>query len=63
MVDAPEGPEQTRIQQIQTIVGVKADGVYGPATKAAVASWQSAHGLTADGVVGPKTTAAMELTA
>ncbi|MBP2312182.1 glycoside hydrolase family protein [Azospirillum soli] len=63
LVDAPEGPEQTRIQQIQTIVGVKADGVYGPATKAAVASWQSAHGLTADGVVGPKTTAAMELTA
>ena len=63
LVDAPEGPEQTRVQQIQTIVGVKADGVYGPATKAAVASWQSAHGLTADGVVGPKTAAAMELTA
>lgn len=63
VVDAPAGPEQTRVQQIQTIVGVKADGVYGPATKAAVASWQSAHGLTADGIVGPKTAAAMELTA
>ncbi len=42
----------------QTIIGVKADGDFGPATTAATKKWQSAHGLTPDGVVGPQSWAA-----
>jgi peptidoglycan hydrolase-like protein with peptidoglycan-binding domain len=39
----------------QKIVGVPADGKFGPQTQAATRAWQSAHGLTPDGLVGPKT--------
>ena len=38
----------------QNILGVKADGKFGPATTAATKAWQTKNGLTADGVVGPK---------
>jgi len=60
---APEGPEEDRVRTIQRIVGAKVDGVYGPATHAAVARWQAAHELVADGVVGPVTAKAMGLSA
>ncbi len=39
----------------QGIIGVTADGDFGPKTEAATRAWQAARGLTADGVVGPKT--------
>jgi len=39
----------------QKIVGVTADGKFGPQTKAATIKWQADHGLTADGIVGPQT--------
>ena len=35
--------------------GSGVDGHFGPVTKSATQSWQSAHGLVADGIVGPKT--------
>ncbi len=38
----------------QQIIGVTADGKFGPGTTAATKSWQTKHGLTADGIVGPK---------
>ena len=38
---------------------IECDGVYGPRTKAAVATWQDAKGLTADGICGPKTWTAL----
>lgn len=59
MLDAPVGSEDTRVRRIQQIVGTAVDGVYGPATKVAVAAWQKAHGLATDGVVGPVTAAKM----
>ena len=31
----------------------KADGVYGPLTKAAVTAFQGSRGIEADGIVGP----------
>lgn len=37
------------------------DGAYGPATKAAVSAYQTAHALKVDGWAGPKTSAAMAI--
>jgi phage gp16-like protein len=40
---------------LQRRLGIAADGIFGPGTKAAVKRFQRRHGLTADGVVGPAT--------
>lgn len=47
------------VAEVQTILGIDADGRFGPKTLLAVEAFQSAHGLTADGIVGPKTWAAL----
>jgi peptidoglycan hydrolase-like protein with peptidoglycan-binding domain len=39
----------------QMLVGVVADGQFGPLTAEATKTWQRARGLEPDGVVGPKT--------
>lgn len=44
----------------QRIIGVTADGQFGPNTAAATVAWQRAHGLSADGIVGPATWAAAQ---
>lgn len=49
------GASGSDVATIQKRLGLTADGVYGPATKAAVIKFQKANGLTPDGIVGQKT--------
>ena len=49
------------VAAIQRALGLAADGIYGPRTRAAVRRFQRAHGLAVDGVVGPQTLAALGL--
>jgi peptidoglycan hydrolase-like protein with peptidoglycan-binding domain len=51
------------VRAVQQKLGVTADGVYGPRTRAAVKRFQRRSGLTVDGVVGPQTLAALGLAA
>lgn len=46
---------------IQVLVDADDDGIFGPKTKAAVASYQATHNLSADGIVGPLTRGSMIL--
>jgi cell wall-associated NlpC family hydrolase len=49
-------------KSVQRALGITADGVFGPLSRAALRSYQGAHGLAADGVPGPQTLAALGLT-
>lgn len=42
------------VAAVQRIVGVTADGVFGPLTERAVRRWQAIHSLVSDGIWGPK---------
>ncbi len=53
------GTEGRHVRLLQAALGIKADGVYGPATEAAVSRFQASRGLTVDGVAGPSTNSAL----
>lgn len=57
-----QGTEVKTVQQLLAVKGYKpgyADGIYGPATAAAVKAFQAASGLSADGEVGGDTWTAL----
>lgn len=47
------------VRKIQEVLGIPADGVFGPGTERAVKAWQTKKGLTPDGIVGKATLAKM----
>ena len=49
------GSKGEEVKQLQTLLGLSADGSFGPMTEAKVKEWQTKNGLTADGIVGPST--------
>lgn len=51
------------VRQVQAVLGVDADGYFGPSTESAVEDFQRARGLGVDGLVGSATWAALFPTA
>jgi putative chitinase len=49
------GSKGEEVKQLQTLLGLGADGIFGPGTEAKVKEWQAANGLAADGIVGDGT--------
>ena len=58
--DGAAPPAAFTTRDVQTALGLPADGIYGPQTHAAVLAFQKAAGLVADGIVGPATVAALK---
>jgi len=56
-----KGSRGKEVKQIQEVLSIVADGIFGPATERAVKAWQSENKLVVDGIVGPKTWDAMGL--
>lgn len=43
------------VKELQVLLGIKADGQFGPVTKKILIAFQRSKGLVADGICGPKT--------
>ena len=53
------GSRGAGVKSVQRALGITADGIFGPKTRAAVRAFQERNGLAADGIVGPKTRAVL----
>lgn len=53
------GSKGNEVVQVQTLLGIDADGIFGKKTEAAVKAFQAANGLKVDGIVGKQTWAAL----
>jgi peptidoglycan DL-endopeptidase CwlO len=53
------GSRGPAVAAAQRALGISADGIFGPQTRAAVIAFQRAHGLVADGIIGPITRGAL----
>jgi murein L,D-transpeptidase YcbB/YkuD len=53
------GARGNQVKQVQTKVGVAANGTFDASTEAAVRRFQRDYGLVPDGIVGPRTWAAL----
>jgi peptidoglycan DL-endopeptidase CwlO len=53
------GSRGPAVVKVQRKLGITADGIFGPHTRAAVRSFQNRHGLFVDGIVGPQTRGAL----
>ena len=48
------GSKGEEVKLLQKYLGLKIDGIFGPATDKKVKEWQKSKGLFADGIIGPK---------
>ena len=53
------GSSGPAVAEVQRMLGIPADGVFGRQTRSAVRAFQAGHGLEVDGVVGPQTLGAL----
>ena len=53
------GSRGSDVKKVQRALGLPADGIFGPQTRAAVREFQARNGLAVDGIVGPQTRAAL----
>ena len=50
-----QGSSGPAVRELQQLLGITQDGVFGPGTATAVRAFQNANGLGVDGIVGPMT--------
>jgi len=50
-----KGDKSEQVKEVQQMLGITADGIFGSGTESSVKRFQSDNGLIADGIVGSKT--------
>jgi peptidoglycan hydrolase-like protein with peptidoglycan-binding domain len=56
-----KGDSGSSVELLQSLLGIKVDGQFGPNTETAVREFQVDHGLRGDGIVGPLTWKALDI--
>lgn len=56
------GSRGEAVKQLQKVLGVEADGIFGSQTEQALKQWQQVNGLVVDGIAGTSTLQKMNLT-